>query len=89
MGGLEIDPHASQLRGSHPLGGLEIVETQLRGSRQKAALKLTRHNFAATPHLWAALKLSSRGVAAPAIAALTLTREYDSDTHIPTFPLRQ
>ena len=47
MGGLEIDPHASQLRGSHPLGGLEIVETRLRGSRLKAALKLTRHNFAA------------------------------------------
>ena len=46
-----LDAHTAQLRGSRPMGGLEVVLTRLRGSRPKAALKLTRLNFAthATP----------------------------------------
>ena len=86
MGGLEIDPHASQLRGSHPLGGLEIVETRLRGSRQKAALKLTRHNFAAHASPLGGLEVVfTRRRGSRQQAALTLTREHDFNTRFAIF----
>ena len=70
-----FDAHTVQLRGSHPMGGLEVVLTRLRGSRQKAALKLTRLNFAAHASLSGGLEVVlTRLRGSHQKAALKLTR---------------
>ena len=76
-----FDAHTVQLRGSHPMGGLEVVLTRLRGSRPKAALKLTRLNFATHASLSGGLEVVfTRRRGSRHQAALTLTREHDCNT---------
>ena len=54
---MHLEVPVLQHRGSRPLDGLEVVLTRLRGSRQKAALKLTRPNFAAHASLSGGLEV--------------------------------